>query len=380
MVNNKSELFDLRRCYAGKVLPNEQVELFQNSQQAFPVREIAASSQPRVLARKECDLTEFEFESRGTKYDIYDYISRNRISGLLLMKSGQLVFENYQNGNHSDSHWLSMSMAKSIASTLVGVAIAEGLIGGLDDPLTQYLPELSAGAYADVTIRQLLLMSSGVEWNEDQTNPRSHRSCVLSLQIEQHPGSITQYMSELPKLAPAGSRWNYSTGETHIVGSLIKAATGRWLSDYLSEKIWQPVGMESNAHWWLEAESGLEVAGSGFGATLRDYARFAQFVMDGGKIGNKFILPQNWLDQAAGPTKIGATTVPYGFMWWSLPDQDGSYHRRAFSARGIFGQRIYINPADQSLAVIWCLRSKPVGDDPVIDNDFFNAFSQLSIS
>lgn len=367
---------DIRQTYAGQLFPQQQAEVFRNIDKVFPVRRLPASTQPQPLQYDLQDLHKLSFQSQGQQYDIYDYISRNRISGLLLMKNDKVVFENYQLGNNESSRWTSMSIAKSIASTLVGVAINDGYIHHLDEPLLHYLPELVDGAYEDVTIRQLLLMSSGAQWNEDQTNPDSHRRQVLDLQIGQQAGSITEYMSRLPKLAEAGSRWNYSTGETHMVGSLIKAATGKWLSDYLAERIWQPLGMESGASWWLETDAGLEVAGSGFSACLRDYARFARFFMSGGFVNGQQILPKDWLHLAAGPTQIGDSLVPYGLMWWSLPDAQGDFSRRAFSGRGIFGQRIYMSPQDNSLAVVWCARSKPMGDEPINDNDFFNAFCQ----
>lgn len=377
MNNSIKTPYDIRQTYGGRLYPEQQVDVFRNVDKVFPVRRIEASPQLAPLNYQLQDFENFAFHSEGETYDIYDYISRNRITGLLLMKNDDVVFENYQQGNDQTSRWVSMSMAKSIASTLVGVAIKNGCIKDIDQALLDYLPELKGGAYEDVTIRQLLLMCSGAEWNEDQTNPDSHRRQVLNLQIGQKAGSITEYMSGLPKLAPSGTRWNYSTGETHMIGSLIKAATGKWLSDYLSEHIWEPLGMESGASWWLESKDGLEVAGSGFSATLRDYARFARFFMGGGEINGQSILPQNWLFDAAGPTMVNGEMVPYGYMWWSLPDNYGRFERRAFSARGIFGQKIYINPTDNCLAVIWAARSKPMGDNPINDNNFFNAFSEI---
>ena len=367
---------DVRRAYAGLVMPDEQFRFFSAADDCFPVRRIPASPKPSELAQKDWDFERFSFESEGHHCNLFDYISRNRILGLLLMKDDYVCFENYQRGLRADSHWLSMSMAKSIASTLVAVAIQDGHIAGLDDRLVKYLPALEGGAYNDVTVKQLLLMSSGADWNEDHTNPESHRRKVLELQIAQTPGSVGRYMSALEKLHPAGQHWNYSTGETHIVGELVQAATGQWLSDYLNEKLWQPLGMEGDASWWLESPNGLEVAGSGFNACLRDYARFARFFMKGGKIGSQQILPESWLYQAAGPSQIGDTLVPYGYMWWSLADRQGSFERRAFSARGIFGQRIYISPKDNCLAVMFCQRSRPLGDSPLLDDDFFNAFCE----
>ncbi|MBB6522217.1 serine hydrolase domain-containing protein [Pseudoteredinibacter isoporae] len=369
---------DVRRAYAGLIMPDQQFEFFSAADSFFPVRRLTAAEQVSPLEYTEWDHHSFSFESEGESCNLYDYISRNRIVGLLLMKDGKVCFENYQFGFRPENHWLSMSMAKSIASTLVGVAIQEGAISSLDDLLVNYLPELEGGAYADVSVRQLLLMSSGAEWNEDHTNPESHRRAVLELQIQQNPDAICRYMSGLKKLFPAGDHWNYSTGETHIVGALLRAATGQWLADYLQEKLWHPLGMEADASWWQENPGGLEIAGSGFNARLRDYARFARFFMAGGKIGEQQILPSNWLHEAAGPTQIGDTLVPYGFMWWSLADQNGNFDKRAFSARGIFGQRIYISPQDNCLAVMFCQRSRPLGDSPILDDDFFNAFCRQS--
>lgn len=362
----------LRDLYAGRIFPKDQFNAYRNMQAYFPVRHIQrGNGDVRPLPKSQYSIDDLTFESAGQSYDLVDYVSRNRVAGLLVLKQGETVFENYEYGCDQQTRWMSMSMAKSISTTLVGVAIEQGHIESINDPLVKYLPRLAKGVYADVTVRQLMLMASGVEWLEDQTNPDSHRRQVLDLQLAQQSGSILSYMSELPRVASVGSSWNYSTGETHVVGELIKAATGRWLSDYLSETIWSRLGMESDAYWWLEADDGLEIAGSGVGATLRDYGRFGLFVQNGGVIDGEQVLPSWWLPEAAGPTLIGNQLVPYGYMWWTVPDGDPA--DRAFAARGIFGQRLYINPAQELVIVVWSARSKPMGDEPIKDNDFFNA-------
>lgn len=366
----------IRRAYAGQVCPTQQQHFFSHSARYFPVRRLSPSPSPSHLATRQWDVDSFRFHCENNRYDMYDYLSRNRIKGLLLLHRGEICFEYYSTGLNEHSHWLSMSLAKSISSTLAGIAIKRGDIASLDTPLLHYLPQLGLGAYRDVTVRQLLQMSSGADWNEDHTDPNSQRRIVLELQIAQKNHAITGYMSSLPKLAPSGTRWNYSTGETHLVGALLQAATGKSLCEYLQEHIWHPMGMELDASWWLEAPDGLEVAGSGFNACLRDYGRFALFVLNGGRTAtsNSTALPDNWLDIAAGPTHIGDAQVPYGLMWWSLPDDQGNMKNANCSARGIFGQRIYLNPKQETAAVIWSGRSKPIGDEPISDNDFFNAF------
>lgn len=362
----------LRELYAGRILPKQQFYAYQNMDAYFPVRSITkGSGSVRELSASSRSIENMVFRSREQNYDLVDYIARNRVAGLLVLKNGETVFENYEYSCDRSSRWMSMSMAKSVSTTLVGAAIADGLIESIDDPLVKYLPKLSAGSYEKVTVRQLISMTSGVSWQEDQTNPGSHRRAVLDLQISQQSGAIMDYMSRLPRVAEEGSLWNYSTGETHVVGELLKAATGRWLSDYLSEKIWSRAGMEADASWWLESPEGLEIAGSGISATLRDYGRFGLFVQDGGMVDGQSILPEWWVRQAAGPIQAGKESVPYGYMWWTMPSSEAP--GEAFSARGIFGQRLYINPAEKLVIVVWSARSKPMGDEPILDNDFFNA-------
>lgn len=271
-----------------------------------------------------------------------------------------------------------MSMAKSIATTLVGAAIQDGSIGSVDDPLTRYLPQLKGGGYDSVSIRHLLQMTSGVRWDDTHTDPTSERRIMLDMQIAQQSGAILNFLSRQPRVAGPGTIWNYSTGETHVVGALIHAAVGRWCADYLSEKIWQPFGMESDASWWLEAPHGLEVAGSGINATLRDYARFGQFMLNDGVIGGTRVLPQGWVQEATQPRQVAGQQLNYGYMWWPVAARNGSFADGAYSARGIFGQYIYINPARQLVVVVLSARAKPKGSEVIADNDFFNSVVEAS--
>ena len=366
----------IRDFYAGRLFPSQQVRACQNIDKFFPTRNINSGATPSSLDKSPYSLDTLSFESDSKTIDLFDYVSRNRIAGLLVLKNDKVVVENYEYGSTPDTRWMSMSMAKSISTTLVGAAIADGYIKNIDELLVTYLPSLKGGSYSQVTIRQLLLMSSGVIWNEDSTNLNSNRHAVLELQIAQKKGAILDYMSGLKQVANPGEKWNYSTGETHLVGELLKATTGKWLADYLSEKIWSKQGMQSDASWWLETKDGLEVAGSGISATLRDYGRFGLFIQNGGVIGSQAVLPEGWLNQASGPTDIGEKREPYGYMWWSVANAKQSYADGAFAARGIFGQRLYINPKTKLVIVVLAARSKPLGDEGVTDNDFFNAVNK----
>lgn len=365
----------VRDAYAGRLWPDEQVRVFSRTDRMFPTRVVRRGAGVRRLppSARSLDPGALRIASGGEVFDLYDYVSRNRVAGLLILKDGEAVLEHYQLGIGPDTRWMSMSMAKSISATLVGAAIHDGHIGHIDDPLTDYLPALAGGAYGDVTVRQLLRMTSGAQWNESQTDPKSERRRVLELQIEQRPGAILDFMSRLPKLAPAGRRWNYSTGETHIVGELLRAATGRWLADYLSERIWSRAGMQADAAWWLESPGGLEVAGSGISATLRDYARFGLFMLDDGVADNQRVLPEGWAGQAGDGFAIDGEPVAYGYMWWPVPADGDARRYHGFSARGIFGQRLHVNPAHRLVVAVLSARSKPMYSEVVNDNDFFKA-------
>ncbi len=364
---------EARDAYAGKLLPNAQLRLFRDTQWVFATRTIARGAVVQELPRADIQLQDLVVHSKGREFDLPDYLSRNRVAGLLLMKRGRVALEHYDLGIDANTRWISMSMAKSVSTTLIGAAIQDKLIGGVDEQLTRYLPELRGTSYDGVSIRHLLQMTSGVHWDDTHTDPNSERRRMLDLQIAQQPGAIMKFLGSQRRVAAPGTAWNYSTGETHVVGALVRAAVGTWCADYLSQKIWSKVGMQSDATWWLEAPGGLEVAGSGINATLRDYARFGLFIANGGVIGNERVLPESWIPEATQPRQVGNTRIDYGYMWWPVPNFAGSFAAGAFSARGIFGQYIYINPREQVIAVVLSARSKPKGAEAIPDNDFFNS-------
>ena len=273
---------NVRQVYDGALMPDLQANTFRNIHRLFATRTVKRGSAVRPLPPSDMLLTSLEFSVDGVDYDLYDYVSLNRISGLLVIKDGEIAYETYQLGNTDQTRWMSMSVVKSIAATLVGAAIRDGDIESLDDDVSRYVTRLRGTAYEGVSVRNLLMMASGVDWNETYTDPASDRRRLLEAQIAQEPGGMLEVMAGLSRAAPPGTRWNYSTGETQVVAELVRAATGKHLADYLAEKIWIPYGMESEATWWLESPGGIEVGGSGLSATLRDYARFGLFLLEGG--------------------------------------------------------------------------------------------------
>jgi CubicO group peptidase (beta-lactamase class C family) len=371
--NAAEEIGTVRQIYDGALYPDIQVRTFRNIDRLFPTRVVKHGPSVYPLLKSDAPLKGVEFTSAGKKYDLYDYMSLNRVSGLLVLKNGKIAFERYELGNTETTRWMSMSVVKAISSTLVAAAIKEGYIKTVDDPITVYLPKLVGSAYEGVTIRNLLQMASGVKWNETYTDPASDRRRMLEAQLAGKPGSILELMRRLPRAGEPGTIWNYNTGETQIVGELIRAAVKRPVAQYLSERIWSKFGMESDATWWLDSPEGQEIGGSGLSATLRDYGRFGLFFMNGGVAGGEKVLPDGWVREAGSAKVIGGKRVGFGYMWW-IPDVSANpLHEDAFLARGIFGQSLYLNPREKLVIVVWSARPKPSGPSTINDEDFYAA-------
>jgi CubicO group peptidase (beta-lactamase class C family) len=363
----------VEQVYDGALFPDVQVNTFRNIDRLYPTRVVKHGSTVYVLPAAAKPLSNFTFTSSGKQYDLYDYVSLNRVAGLVVIKDGKVAFETYQLGNTANTRWMSMSVVKSMTASLVGAAIKDGYIKSIDDPVTRYLPQLTGSAYDGVSVRNLLQMCSGVRWNETYTDPNSDRRHMLSVQNSQKPDGVLELMAKLPRAAPPGTRWNYSTGETSVVGALVRAAVGKPVAQYLSERIWAKFGMEADATWWLESPDGLEVGGSGLSATLRDYARFGLFLLGGGKAGGEQVLPDDWVQEAGSPKVVDGKVVDYGYMLWPIPRSAGTINEGAFEARGIFGQHVYVNPKEKVVIAVWSALPKPTGKATIYDNDFFAA-------
>jgi CubicO group peptidase (beta-lactamase class C family) len=360
----------VREIYDGQLYPDIQTNTFRNIDRLFPTRTVSRGKTIRAFTPSPTPLTGFSYSADGQTYDLYDVISLNRVSGLLIVKDGQIVLEKYFQGNGPSTRWMSMSVVKSMTAVLIGAAIHDGHIGSIDDPIVRYLPRFKGSAYDGVTVRHLLQMTSGVVWNETYTDRGSDRRRMLEAQIDQQPGAILELMATLPRAAAPGTRWNYSTGETQVAGALVRAATGRPVADYLSEKIWSRAGMESDATWWLESPDGLEVGGSGLSATLRDYARFGLLLLDDGVIDGERILPEGWVREAGTPKMVSGEKVDYGYMLWPL-------HDNSYAAIGIFGQFVFVDPDKKLVVAIWSAQPKPLGRHGLDEYVFLEALSDF---
>jgi len=365
----------VRQILAGTMLPGLEVATFEHSETLYPSKRVLRNGPVRSLPLAPNQLQNVRFESGGKNYDLFDYLADNRIAGLLILKNGKIALEDYELGATPSTRWASFSMAKSVSSTLVGAALKQGLISSLDDPLSRYVPTLQGGGYDGVSIRNLLQMASGVKWDETYTDPESDVSKFGLRLLSQKPGAVVNYMRALPKAGAPGSAWNYSTGETYLIGPVIEGAAHKPLATYLSEALWSRLGMEQDATWRLESPGGMGLAGSGIAATLRDYGRFGLFVQQDGMIDGQRLVPEGWFREAGSAHVIGGKSVNYGYLWWPMPAGD-SIHQGAFEARGIFGQHLYINPNEKLVIVVLSARPKPTGATVLDDAAFFAAVAR----
>jgi len=299
-------------------------------------------------------------------FDIDEYFEKQRHAGLVIVHKGVLRYERYGLDFDASGRWATFSVAKSITSTLLGAAIQDGYINNLDDPVTDYITDLKGSPYEDVTIKQLLTMTSGVHWSENYDDPTSDVALFTTHSARDGRSSLISYMKELPRAHPPGEIWNYSTGETNLVGVLVSEATGLTLADYLSKKIWTPYGMQQDANWLLNADDN-EISGCCIQAATRDLARYGQFMLDGGMIGDTRVVPEGWIE-AATNSHIGQQLLNgkggYGYQWWTL--NDGTYQ-----AVGIFGQIIHIDPNRQLVIAANSSWTTALGNEELADRRQF---------
>ncbi len=314
---------------------------FPSYDRIFPTRSIPASGEPMPLPPATAPWP--------AALDIDRFMERDSVMGLIVVRGGEVLAERYADGHGPEKRWVSYSISKSVVSMLLGAAIEDGLIESVTDPVTRYVPLLEGSAYEGVTIEDVLTMSSGVAWNEDYSDPESD----VSQEIRYGAVERLRFLGDRDRTAEPGERFNYSTGEIFLAGSIVRGAVGNNLSAYLHQRIWGPFGMESDANWMLVEPGGPEYAGCCISATLRDYARLGLFALRGGRLADgTAVLPEGWMARATNPSPANPD---YGYLWWL--HEDGS-----FSARGIFGQLIHVDPALNLVVAMHGLWPEPVSE------------------
>jgi CubicO group peptidase (beta-lactamase class C family) len=317
---------------------------FRSMDQLFTTRTVARAGAVWTLPRADRAL-QFKYTFKGTTYSSQDFLERTHTNALLVLKDGRIVFETYRNGTDAATRFIGWSMTKSIVSMLIGCAVADGRIKSIDDPIDRYLSELKGGGYSGVTIRQILQMRSGVDYEEryDFGNPgtaaRNHENALVRNVVRFADAART-----IKRKNPPGEVWQYKTLDTAVLGWLLERVTGTTLAAYTAQKIWEPLGAEADGFFIMDGPpgTGREFSGAGFNATLRDFARLGQMVLDGGRANGRQIVSAEWLRESTRATDASA---PYGYQWWTVPGT------QAFQATGLQGQFIYIDPATRTVVV-----------------------------
>jgi CubicO group peptidase (beta-lactamase class C family) len=330
--------------------PDDPMDGGNDRESPFRVRIVRRGDQVRGLPMAPRQI-EPKWNWQGRDWTLDAWMAAYHVSGVMVLKDGQVVLARYAGGRQPTDRWVSQSVAKSVTSLLAGAAIRDGKLR-LTDPVERYLPELKGSAYAGVTVRQLLMMSSGVKWLEGYVpNGQSDLMGFYRSAFAGHD-QYTEVMGRLPRAVPAGSVFHYSTGEAHLTGLLIARAVGKPLAEYLSEKIWRPYGMERDAAWQVDP-MGRELAGCCLLMTLADYARLGQFVLDGGVAGGRPVTAPGWIEQSTRRQIDNGRAAPagYGYFWWIGAE--------AYEASGIYGQSILVYPKDSVVIAVNSLWDKP---------------------
>ena len=297
----------------------------------FPTRVIRSSGEASPLPSAPVDLSSVRFTANEKDMALGELLDGEHLMGLLVVQDGKVLMEHYAADHGVDVPWVTFSVTKSVTSLLIGAAIHDGYIDSVTDPIVKYLPRLAGSEYGESSVQDILQMASGIAWNEDYEDPESDVARAAAL----NGVALTDYLAQLPRVAPPGTRFNYNTAESNLLGEVLRSAIGMNAAPYLSQKIWQPMGMESDATWLLSLPEDRETGGCCISATLRDYARLGLLALaDGVLPDGTRVLPEEWMAASTTPSQ---GYEGYGYKWWL--DEDGRY-----GAYGIFGQTIAVDP------------------------------------
>ena len=297
----------------------------------YPTRVIRSIGVASPLPSAPVDLSDVSFNANETDMMVANLLDSEHLMGLLVLQDGKILMEHYAADHGADVPWVTFSVTKSVTSLLIGAAIHDGYIDSVADPILKYLPRLAGSEYGESRVQDLLQMASGIAWNEDYEDPESDVARAAML----NGVALTDYLAQLPRVAPPGTRFNYNTAESNLLGEVLRSAIGMNTAPYLSQKIWQPMGMESDANWLLSFPEDRETDGCCISATLRDYARLGLLALANGVLpdGTR-ILPEGWMAASTAPSQ---GYEGYGYEWWlDAGGRCGAY--------GICGQTIAVDP------------------------------------
>jgi CubicO group peptidase (beta-lactamase class C family) len=326
----------------------------------FPSRSVRRAATPSPLGRAASEPA-LRYDFQGRSFAIDDYMARNPATGLLVARDDTILVERYQYARTDRDRFTSWSMAKTVTSMLVGIAIGEGRIRSVDDPAAAYVPALANTEYGRTSLRHLLQMSSGVRFVEEYTGTDDVSKLASDTFRQLGRGGVASVTPYNERAAAAGTKFSYASVETEVLGLVLAAAVGRSVAEYLQDKLWQPIGAEADATWIID-RSGQEVTFCCFNAVLRDYARLGLLLAHDGNWRGRQLVPTAWVRDATSvrtdqPHLRPRTATPffgYGYQTWIFPED-----RRMFAFLGVRGQAIYVDPASRLVLVTTAVRKLP---------------------
>lgn len=343
-----------------------QHENFCRMGDLFPTRTMAASREPFHFRKGAPIELPQSYEFSGNRRSVEDLLATTDTSALLVLKDGEVRLERYWLTGGRDVQWISWSVAKSFVSALVGIAIHDGVIESIAEPISNYAPSLAGSVYDGVRIKDVLQMSSGARWNEDYSDAASdiHRLGAAMAGNQ----SLAEFVMGMERATPPGTFCQYNSADTQALGMLVVEATGRHFADYMQEKLCEPLGMESAGCWLLDS-SGMEMVLGGLNLTARDFAKIGELFRNGGAWGGKQIVPKAWVEASIksdaphleqGKVVVGGHGFPagYGYQWW-VPAGD----RGEFSAIGVYNQFVFVD-SSRDVVIVKLSANRTYGSSP----------------
>ncbi len=349
-----------------------KVGSFSATDKILPSRKVLRAGPVTPLKKGEPAAVTYRY--KGVSYQLRDYLEHQRVTSLLVIENGVIVAEHYRYGRQETDHFLSFSMAKSVTSMLVGVALEKGLIKSLYDRAEVYVPELKGSGYGECTVRQLLRMSSGVkslekyDGNDDSARLRMAQRGIA-------PDGVLKFLASLKEREAApGEKFGYASSETTVLGYVLARAAGRDVSSLTSEWLWKPLGTEADAWWNLSTGDKQELAAGYFNATLRDYGRIGLMLAGDGAFNGRQIIPKDYLLEATSVARQPEAFRPgvatpysgYGYQFWLFP-----MRHRTFGMAGIYGQCIFVQPDSGLIMVQTAVNKDPSDPEAVRERDAF---------
>jgi CubicO group peptidase (beta-lactamase class C family) len=324
--------------------PDVVVENFRSMDRMFDYRVVHRGGTPHVFERAPGSLPQL-YAYEGRDKQVAEFLETTWTTGLIVIHNDKIVYEDYRLGNTEASRCISWSVGKSFVSALMGIALEEGHVQSIEDPVTQYVPRLKGSGYDGVSIKHLLQMSSGIRFDEDYAAffsdiNRMGRAIALNQPLD-------EFVASLESEYEAGTRHHYVSMDSQVLGMVLRKATGQTLTAYLEDKIWKRTGMESDAYWIVDG-GGMELAFGGLNVVLRDYARFGLLYLHEGQWSGEEIIPADWVRASVTPdaphlqpgdNPSSSSPLGYGYQWWVPENPEGD-----FVSIGLYNQFVYVHP------------------------------------